>query len=212
MNLYLLLAPLVPMLMLRGRGVSSPRHAVAALLGLLLFIPAAVVSTIIRNQFIVQRIGLFAYTMRLFLSDYLVQMLFLIVLMGAVLKSKWRDILAFDSEKAILICICCYFFGEVVYRMLFISLPPNAYELFFFPTIRLILILAVRATFARLTLRGAGGAWRGGVAILSVIAMGALSAFIGALLWYKFLIISVALLVAFAVGAFWLFMRTERAH
>ena len=175
------------------------------IVGILLFIPATIGATIIRNQFTVQRTEALSYAVRLFMSDYLVQILFLVLCIMVLTRSKLRHIALPDNENGLLIFICGYFFGEALYRLLFIPVVANGYELFIFPNLRFALIFALRSAYR------AVGEKRMVWAMSMVSALIVSSILVSTLIWYRFFIFGIITLTAIACGMLWLYIRPQHA-
>ena len=141
MVFYALFAPLAPVIMLMCARASLRQLLPAMICGAFASIPSSLVVTIVRNQFTIQRIELGASITRVLFSDYIVQILFLLLCIFFISVSRLRKI--FVNQEAVLLFCSGFFFGEVLYRILALTVGYNFYELFLLPSLRVALILAV---------------------------------------------------------------------
>lgn len=207
MGLYLILAPLTPVIILISARAITPRHhGPVAIAGLLCFAPAAIISTIIRGQFQIMRASFGAHIVRVFMSDYLIQISLLILLIMLLMLIDRQYQFSSTPSSTIAIFVGMYFFSEALYRMFFVPVVSNTYELFIFPTLRLILSLAIQTLF--LHSDSARRLMMGGGCILAIMI---LSAIIGTLFWFKFLIMWLVILILCAIVTVRVFARAQNA-
>lgn len=207
MSFYLLFAPLSPILMLViARRINGMSHVIFAFFAFCTFAPVAIVSTIVRNQFAISRVSFIAHAARFLFSDYLIQILFLMLVLVIFLNTRMHEFVMLDPANAILVFCCCYFFCEALYRLLFIPVPANLYERFIFPTIRLVLIMTIHMIMTRFH-HGKHLITPFGYAI--VMAIGA--AILSTLIWFKFFVIGLLILITLVVTTIWRFTRAANA-
>lgn len=203
MSIYLLLVPLAP-IFIPSVSQSLDRHSYLAisLSAFFAFIPAAVLSTILRNLFVIEQLAFSTHVMRFFLSDYCVQLFWLLGMLIILIHTLKARIARVDVGGAILLFCCWYFFAESLYRLLFISVTANAYALFVFPTVRLTLIMSIQMLMAR---------FHTGKQIIIPIVSTSLLAFASAtlatLLWFKFLVVGLLILAISTVATISIFIR-----
>lgn len=207
MSLYLLFAPLSPVFMLMTtRRFNGSAHVIVALCAFCTFIPVAIISTVIRNQFAIDQVIFSARALRFLFSDYCIQILCLMLALVILRIAVGHEAVAGDPASAVLVFCCCYFFCESLYRLLFIPTAANMYELFVFPTIRLILIMVIYTLMANFR--------RGKQLIISFGCMTAITigaAILATLLWFKFLVIGFLILITCTVISIWHFIRVSTA-
>ena len=193
MVFYALFAPLAPVIMLMCARVSLFRLLPAMICGAVASLPASLIITIVRNQFTIQRIELGASIARVLFSDYVVQILFLLLCMVLISISRLRKI--FVSPESVLLFCSGFFFGEVLYRILAITVSYNFYELFLLPSLRVVLILAVYAVVHLVDAR------RYVLAPVFVITIGTFCVTASVLFVYNFFALSVTTLFITAASA-----------